>query len=491
MQNFDVIIIGAGLGGLGCGYALAKAGKSVCILEQGVEIGGAFQMFRRGGYRFDTGFHYVGGVGQREMMHPLVEFFGLGDLPWHRLDDDAFEEVIYRGQSYRFAHGYDRFAEQLAEQFPEDRKGITALVDVFRGISDHLYDSLRPDWNIFENESFTTTAYRFFNEKFQNPVLRQVIVGGCVKSELTEQLPLYAFSQSINSFIQGSYRLQGGGGTLVHYIADRFKAMGGTLITRAKVSELVEKNGRIVEVHTADGNVYGARTVVSNVHPATTLSLIKESSLVRNVYRRRINNLRNSYGMFTTQLVLKPGTVKYRNRGIYVHEMEDLWHAYYGKNAPVESLFINFSLPPAETNGYATTVDLLTPMLWEQVAEWSDSRVGRRPEAYKEFKQKKADECIRLATRYLPELAGNIEKVYTSSPLTYRDYTGTVNGSAYGIRKDSDALMMTVLTPKSPVPNLFFTGQNLTLHGMLGVLMASIQTAGCIYGDEASQASLL
>ena len=221
MQKYDVIIIGAGLGGLGCGYALAKMGMNVCILEQGVEIGGAFQMFRRAGYRFDTGFHYVGGVGKKEMMYPLVEYFDLGKLPWHRLDDDAFEEVIYRGHSFRFAHEYNRFAETLIEQFPEDRQGINALVDIFKGISDHLYDSLRPDWNIFENDSFTTSAYRFFNENFQNPVLRQVIVGGCVKSELTEQLPLYAFSQSINSFIQGSYRLQGGGGTLVHYIPGR------------------------------------------------------------------------------------------------------------------------------------------------------------------------------------------------------------------------------------------------------------------------------
>ena len=59
-----------------------------------------------------------------------------------------------------------------------------------------------------------------------------------------------------------------------------------------------------------------------------------------------------------------------------------------------------------------------------------------------------------------------------------------MEGSAYGIRKDCDALMQTILTPKSPVPNLFFTGQNLTLHGMLGVLMASIQTAGYVVGGE-------
>ncbi len=484
MQQYDVIIIGAGLGGLGCGYALAKQGLNVCILEQGTEIGGAFQVFRRAGHHFDTGFHYVGGVGKGEMMHPLVAYFNLEGLPWHRLDDDCFEEVIYQGQSYRFSHDYDRFIETLVEQFPDDRRGITALVDVFRGISDHLYDSLRPDWDIFSTESFTTSAYRFFNEQMKSPVLRQVIVGGCVKSELTEKLPLYAFSQSINSFIQGSYRLQGGGGTLVHHIADQFRAMGGTLVTRARVTELVERQGRIAEVITADGNVYTARTIVSNAHPATTLALIKESSMIRNIYRRRINNLVNSYGMFTTQLMLKPHTVKYRNRGIYIHEMPDIWHADYGKGSPTESLFINFACPPASAEGYATTVDLLTPMLWEQVAEWSDSRIGHRPEGYKEFKQRKAEEAIQLAVRYIPELAGNIEKVYTSSPLTYRDYTGTVQGSAYGIRKDCDALMQTILTPKSPIPNLFFTGQNLTLHGMLGVLMASIQTAGYVVGDE-------
>lgn len=475
MQSYDVIIIGSGLGGLGCGYELAKNGFNVCILEQGAEIGGAFQVFRRSGNLFDTGFHYVGGVGKGEMMYPIIEHFNLEGLPWHRMDEDCFEEIIYQGHSYRFAHGYDRFTETLVEQFPDDRKGITAVVDVFRGINVHLYDSFRPDWNISETESFTTSAYRFFNEQMKSPVLRQVIAGGCIKGELTEKLPLYAFSQTIASFIQGSYRLQGGGGTLVHHIADDFKAMGGTIVTRARVTELVEREGRIAEVITADGNVYTARTIVSNAHPATTLALIKESNKVRNIYRRRINNLANSYGIFTTQLVLKPSTVKYRDRGIYIHEMADLWHADYGKGSPTESLFINFALPSAETNGYATTVDLLTPMQWEQVAEWSDSRVGHRPDAYKEFKQRKADEAIALATRYIPELKGNIEKVYTSSPLTYRDYTGTVNGSAYGIRKDCDALIQTILTPMTPIPNLFFAGQNLTLHGMLGVLMSARQ----------------
>ena len=62
MRNYDVVIIGGGLGGLECGYILSKQGYSVCILEQNPQLGGCLQTFRRAGLTLDTGFHYVGAL---------------------------------------------------------------------------------------------------------------------------------------------------------------------------------------------------------------------------------------------------------------------------------------------------------------------------------------------------------------------------------------------------------------------------------------------
>ena len=101
------------------------------------------------------------------------------------------------------------------------------------------------------------------------------------------------------------------------------------------------------------------------------------------------------------------------------------------------------------------------------------------------MKEQVADECIMLAERCLPGLGDAYERRYISTPLTYRDYTRTPDGSAYGIRKDSENPMMTMLSVRTPVPNLLLTGQNLMLHGVCGVTMTTLFTCAELMGKEA------
>lgn len=103
---------------------------------------------------------------------------------------------------------------------------------------------------------------------------------------------------------------------------------------------------------------------------------------------------------------------------------------------------------------------------------------------YQEMKQRLADECMELAARFIPNLKKMVEQFYVSTPLTYRDYTGTSEGAAYGIRKDYRNPIMTVLSPRSPLPNLLLTGQNLVLHGIHGVTMTAMYTCAEILGKE-------
>ena len=123
-------------------------------------------------------------------------------------------------------------------------------------------------------------------------------------------------------------------------------------------------------------------------------------------------------------------------------------------------------------------------MPWEQIEKWEDTTVGHRGEEYKELKERKADECIALAERFIPGLRSMIDQRYMTTPLTYRDYTLTPNGSAYGVRKDFNNPMMTLLSAKTPIPNLLLTGQSLTLHGLLGVTMSSLFTVSEVIGRE-------
>ena len=476
----DVVVIGGGFGGLTCALALAKAGRSVLVLEQGDVLGGAFQSFRRRGQLMDTGFHYVGGVGEGEVMRPLIRFFGLEDLPWQPLED-PFLDVFLKGHRYALHRGYDHFADALSAEFPEDSDSLQELVGLMREINEHIYESVLPGTTVQSNTLMAVSAKTYLETRISSPELRDVLCGQCFTTELTDELPLYSFLQSLNSFIQGAYRLKGGGEVLIHRLAEQIEAMGGRILTGKAVDRFViGDDGHIAAVVCEDGGTFAADTFISTLHPALTTDLIPECPQVRGIYRRRMHRLENTVGMFTVQLALKPDTVPYRNRNVAILENDDLWHASCGKDNRISNLLVHYNIP--DNGAFATNIDLLTPMDWNSVCEWEESRVGHRPDNYKAFKLRKAEECIALAQRYIPDLQGNIEQYWTSTPLTYRDYTSIPQGSSFGVRKSCNNLIGTVISPQTPFPNLFLAGQSLMLHGMLGTAMTSVKTCNLICG---------
>ncbi|MDR3351368.1 MAG: NAD(P)/FAD-dependent oxidoreductase [Prevotellaceae bacterium] len=487
MKQYDVIIIGSGLGGLECGYILARKGYSVCVLEQNRQIGGCLQTFRRGDAVFDTGFHYVGGLDEGQFLHRLFRYFDLLDLPWHRLDERGFAEIIFHGKSYFLASGHRRFADTLAESFPHQRGRLENYAAFLKQVGDNISHSFQPgDKHAFSAESlFSRSAWLFLQETVSDPLLRQVLSGASLTMELCpEKLPLYVFAQINNSFIQSAWRLRGGGALITERLAEGIRRMGGTVLTDAKVTRLLTKGNAVQAVAYNRGEQLRSRYVISDAHPAHTLSLLDEQAAARSAYRNRINHLPNTYGMFTVHLQLKRNTVPYLNRTVYIYKEEDVWNYYrYRPQAKTTAALLHFQPPPpGET--CAGNMDILTPVHWEEVVSWCDTTVGHRGEAYNRFKEQKAEECIALAAEKIPALKQCIEKIYTSTPLTYRDYTGTWNGSAYGIQKDYTHAMLTVLPPQTPVANLFLTGQNLNLHGVLGVSITAFFTCAKITGME-------
>lgn len=490
-KNNSVIIIGAGLSGLECGYILAKKGMDVTILEHGHQIGGYLQSFRRGNEQFDTGFHYVGGLGEGESLYPLFKYFNLLHLPWHKLDEDCFDEVYIGNKSFPFANGHERFVERLSEYFPDQRQNLIKYVTLLKNVGDHIFDAFEPR----ESESFYSTslfgksAYEFLQETITDPLLLKVISGASLKMELRkDSLPLYIFAQINDSFLQSAWRLDGGGSLIAESLAKDILSMGGRIITNATVTGMTEENGKISYVTVNGKDQYTADWIISSAHPSETLNLIGESKCIRRMYRKRITSLENTFGMFTLNIHLKKNQIKYQNKNIYMHrEDADLWNPDPSR---MESVLMSFY--PADSNDcYADTVDLLTPMPWNQVEEWADTHVGRRNEKYLDFKSKKASECIAFAEDFMPGLANAVDSTYTSTPLTYRDYTLSPYGTAYGIRKDYENIMGTVLAPRTPIGNLLLTGQNLNLHGVLGVSMTSVISTAAIVGMNTLKTEIL
>lgn len=487
-MKYDVIIIGAGLGGLQCGYILAKKGLNICVLEKEHVLGGCLQSFKRAGNEFDTGFHYVGGLSEGQPLNVLFSYFGLMDLPWHQLDNDAFDEVVIGGKSYFFANGYEQFAERLTEYFPSQRENLRTYTNFLQKVGNGIADSFKPKGDaLFSQSLFARSAYEYLNETITDPLLRNVLSGTSLKMELNAStLPLYIFAQINSSFIQSAWRLQGSGSQIADKLAANIEQLGGTIRSNATVTQLIETEGRISAVEVNGEELIEADTIISDIHPASTLNLLKDSKLVRNIYRKRISNLENTFGMFTANISLKPNAIKYLNRNQFVYSTSNLWNV--ATDGKTQSVLISYRVP--QNGASATNIDILTPMQWSEVEKWADTQVGRRGNDYLLFKQSKADECIKLASSILPNLPDAVDKVYTSTPLTYRDYTATAQGSAYGIRKNYGNLLYTLLTPRTPVPNLLLTGQNLNLHGVLGVTMSSFFTCAEVVGMEAAISEL-
>lgn len=483
-MKYDAVIIGSGLGGLECAHILSKAGMSVLLLERGTQAGGCLQSYRRHGLAFDTGFHYVGGLDEGQSLHSAFRHLGLLRLPWQRLDNH-FDRVTIGNQTFSFAQGYDAFVETLTAAFPAERDALNKYADMLKQCGEQQFDALNPQTGESSvlSRLFETSAYQYLTETFHDPLLINVLCGTSLKMELRkESLPLFTFAHGNGSFIESSWRLKGDGSLIVNSLADGIRMHGGEIICNAEVRELVEKDGKLVHAVCSNGEIYEGTIFISNIHPAVTCNLVKQSSRMKKVYRSRITHLENTFGMFTVSLRIKPQTLRYFNWNQYIYKEPDVW-AFHLKNNPVSGVLVSCRIPE-DGSKYVQQVDLLTPMNWSECEQWSHTEVGRRGEDYKAMKKRVADECITLAERFIPGLRDRITGCYTSTPLTYHNYTLTPEGSAYGLRKDFRNPMITLLSPRTPIPNLLLTGQNLMLHGLHGVTMTALFTCAEVLGKE-------
>ena len=426
-MKYDVVIIGSGFGGLTCAHLLAKAGRKVLVLEAHWQPGGCMQSYQRKGHSFDTGLHYVGGLGDGETLHDIFEKLGLLQLPWHRMDVDCTDQIIIEGQTYCLAQGFDHFVEVLADRFPQQRSSLQKYVEMLQGPD--------PDPSV--------NAWIWLNETFSDPLLIDVLSGSCLKTELRrESLPLLAFAHSQKSYIQSSWRLKGDSGLIVRSLVDDIKHMGGDVICRAEVTELIEHEGRIVAALTANGERYEADCFISDIHPAQTFALVKDSKVLKKIFRTRMSMLVNTYGMYTYSLVLKPHAHSYFNHNKFVYEGGSVWDEHTAK------VMLSCRVPEdgKEDN---LLLDLLTPCEGHPMA---------------------------LAEKAVPGLRDMVEQQYVSTPHTWQRFTRTPEGSAYGVRKDCRQPLLTMLSPRTPLSNLLLTGQNVMLHGLEGVVMTAQQT---------------
>ena len=132
---------------------------------------------------------------------------------------------------------------------------------------------------------------------------------------------------------------------------------------------------------------------------------------------------------------------------------------------------------------------VLTYMRYDEVKQWEDtfntvSEEEDRGKEYEAFKKRKAEKMLDKVEEKFPNLRSHIQSYYTATPLSYRDYIGNGDGSLYGIVKDYRDPLKTFISAHTRIPNLYFTGQNLNLHGVLGAAMSALVTCIDLMGNE-------
>lgn len=486
MSKYDVVIIGGGLGGLECGAILSKEGMKVCVLEQHHTIGGNLQSFTRDGIVFDTGMHYFGSMGEGEYLRKYMNYFGIADkLKLKQLDADAFEVLSFgdEKQEYTFSQGWDNYIDGLTAQFPGEEKTIKDYADKIKTVSSDfpLYSSGEISSFKISLDTLQECASGVINGLTGNERLKNVLGGALsLYPGQPRKTPLYVHAMMRDSLITSCWRPVDGSQQIADLLTQKIQENGGEVLTSHQVEEIIIENEMAEAVLLKSGErVYGDH-FISNVHPATTMGMIPEGK-IRKFYRKRLTNLENTGGAFILYAVLKPGSFPYLNKNYFHYENggvfnpeADRWPDNY------------YFYTPATTDSgeYASSFMALADMDYEEVRKWEGSPPNRRGDEYENLKAEKAERLLELLEKRFPGIRAGILKTYTSTPLTFRDYTGTHEGSAYGILKDCNDPLRSIILPRTKISNLLFTGQNLNLHGMMGVTAGSVITCSEILGLE-------
>ena len=487
-EKYDVIIVGSGLGGLECGVMLSKEGYNVCVLEQATVFGGCLQTFQRGGRQIDTGIHYVGSMDEGQIMRQYLKYFGIFDeLDIIKLDNDF--DVITLADKGSFCHrgGYDNFIEELSKHFPDQRVGLERYCTTLRSIGETI------NVDVHKSGTFSTSnidylsisAVEFIEECVSDPLLRSVLSGTNVLCGSTRQsVNLYHHAMINHSNIEGAYRFVGGTQRVADLMVDKIKANGGTLLNRAKVIKFEVDQSIVKSIELEDGRRLYADKFISNLHPTTTFEMVGQTPRIKKAYRTRLSLLPNTYGIFSVYLCMKHKSFPYINKNLYYYKNEDVWDMMISQlDMQAKGVLLSSQLSEPNVN-YSDVVTLMSPVNSDVFAPFYHTKFGARGDEYKELKESITQNIIDYTSALHPHLMENVESTYSSTPLTYQHYTETPEGSAYGIAKNYRNSLATLIPPRTKIENLYLTGQNLNVHGMLGVTLTAATTCGELLGVE-------
>ena len=502
-EDYDAIVIGSGIGGLASAAMLAKhGGRKVLVLERHYTPGGYTHVFRRPGYDWDVGVHYVGGMEPGTTLRRMFDDISDGQIEWADMGD-VYDRVIIDGDHYDLPKGRRNLRDFLVSQFPAEESGIDQYFEAVRSaVSGSLQfnaaKTLPGPVATVAGPLMRRTFLRW-SDRTTREVLEEFTDDQRLIGVLTAQFGDYGLPPAQSSFamhalvashyFRGGYYPVGGSAVIAESIIPVIERAGGTVLINAEVARIVVENGRAVGVEmAADGHVIRAPIVISDAGVVNTFARLvppdvaQETGLLENLTKvtPSIAHLCLYLGFEETAEALD---LPKHNLWIYPDEDHDQTFAASIDNPDADLPMVYVSFPAAKDPDFErrhpghATVDVITAAPYEWFEQWEGSRWKHRDAEYNAFKDDLAQRMLEVLFGQMPQLRGKVAFYEISTPLTTQHFSGYERGELYGIDHSPQRFRQDFLKPTTPIPGLYLTGQDIVSCGVAGALFGGVLTA--------------
>jgi phytoene dehydrogenase-like protein len=268
-NEYDAIIIGAGMSGLAAGIRLAMFDKKVCILEKHLIAGGLNSYYQRknqqaGGLRkFDVGLHALTNfVKKGEKRKPFTKLLKQLRIPYDsfQLQEQNYSKIQFDDCSLKFNNEFEYFKNEIFDKFPHQKDQFSKLLNHIEG-----FDEL----NL--NQGYTSTR-KVLSEYLDDELLQEMILCPLLiyGSAWEEDMDFAQFVIMFKSIYQeGFSRPENGVRTIINLLTEKFQSLGGELRFKTGVEEIIIKNDKAIGVKTNKGEFFSEKVFSSMGYPET------------------------------------------------------------------------------------------------------------------------------------------------------------------------------------------------------------------------------
>ncbi len=277
--RYDVIIIGAGIGGLTCGAALAKAGRKVLVCEQHNQVGGYVTSFQRDGFSFDGGLQSFGSGG---LVFPILRELGL----YNRVQFARADYQIITPDIKVKLDSLPQVREELKGAFPQAEGEVEAY---FRDLEtllmpvEKMFGGDKPAMPLLSGSEKTMAMFSFalaypgfvrnigqYQKATSLDLINHYITDSRLKLILTSigVYPVMSVITTVgmwHSFLKDYWYPIGGMQNFANLFANLIEQNGGTISLRTRIDQVMVGDGMATGVKLADGREVQSKLVVSNI----------------------------------------------------------------------------------------------------------------------------------------------------------------------------------------------------------------------------------